>query len=177
MPTGFVTCLSRWSFKIDLTTPNAGYPFAQPFFNGMNNKIQQGFTLIEVMIVVVILGILASIVVPKIMGRPDEARATRTLQDIRAITAALDLYRLDNFSYPTTEQGLEALVQKPANLAQGAHWKQGGYLDKLPVDAWGKPYYYLQPGLHGEFDLYSFGADGVEGGSEANADIVNWDIK
>ncbi|AEF99349.1 general secretion pathway protein G [Methylomonas methanica MC09] len=143
----------------------------------MKNKSQQGFTLIEVMIVVVILGILASIVVPKIMGRPDEARATRTLQDIRAIGAALDLYRLDNFSYPTTEQGLEALVTKPAGLAPGAHWKQGGYLDQVPTDAWGKPYMYLKPGVHGEYDLYSFGADGVEGGEEANADIVNWNSK
>ncbi|OAI11693.1 type II secretion system protein GspG [Methylomonas lenta] len=143
----------------------------------MNNKTQQGFTLIEVMIVVVILGILASIVVPKIMGRPDEARATRTLQDIRAISAALDLYRLDNFSYPSTDQGLEALVEKPANLPSGTHWKQGGYLDDLPQDAWGKPYLYLQPGMHGEFDLYSLGADGVEGGTEANADITNWTAK
>lgn len=143
----------------------------------MNTKIQQGFTLIEVMIVVVILGILASIVVPKIMGRPDEARATRTLQDIRAIGAALDLYRLDNFSYPSTEQGLEALVTKPAGLVAGAHWKQGGYLDQVPTDAWGKPYMYLKPGMHGEYDLYSFGADGVEGGEEANADIASWNIK
>lgn len=143
----------------------------------MKNKTQQGFTLIEVMIVVVILGILASIVVPKIMGRPDEARATRTLQDIRAIGAALDLYRLDNFSYPTTEQGLEALVTKPTGLPAGAHWKQGGYLDQMPTDAWGRPYMYLKPGVHGEYDLYSFGADGVEGGEEANADIANWAIK
>lgn len=142
----------------------------------MNKTTQQGFTLIEVMIVVVILGILASIVVPKIMGRPDEARATRTQQDIRAIGAALDLYRLDNFSYPTTDQGLEALVTKPAGLPQGAHWKQGGYLDQLPNDAWGRPYFYLRPGVHGEYDLYSFGADGVEGGSEANADIGNWNL-
>jgi len=142
----------------------------------MNKKTQHGFTLIEVMIVVVILGILASIVVPKIMGRPDEARATRTQQDIRAVGAALDLYRLDNFSYPTTDQGLEALVTKPGNLPQGAHWKQGGYLDKVPADAWGRPYYYLRPGVHGEYDLYSFGADGVEGGSEANADIGNWTL-
>ena len=140
----------------------------------MSDKKHQGFTLIEVMIVVVILGILASIIVPKIMGRPDEARATRTLQDIRAITAALDLYRLDNYSYPTTEQGLEALVTKPANLPQGPHWKQGGYLDQMPKDAWGKPYFYLKPGIHGEFDLYSYGADGIEGGTEANADITNW---
>ena len=137
-------------------------------------KKNQGFTLIEVMIVVVILGILASIIVPKIMGRPDEARATRTLQDIRAITAALDLYRLDNYSYPTTEQGLEALVTKPANLPQGTHWKQGGYLDQMPLDAWGKPYIYLKPGIHGEFDLYSYGSDGIEGGVESASDITNW---
>jgi general secretion pathway protein G len=142
----------------------------------MNKQTQHGFTLIEVMIVVVILGILASIVVPKIMGRPDEARATRTQQDIRAVGAALDLYRLDNFSYPTTDQGLEALVTKPGNLPQGAHWKQGGYLDKVPTDAWGRPYFYLRPGVHGEYDLYSFGADGVEGGTEANADIGNWTL-
>ena len=140
----------------------------------MSYKKQQGFTLIEVMIVVVILGILASIIVPKIMGRPDEARATRTLQDIRAITAALDLYRLDNYSYPTTDLGLEALVTKPTNLPQGTHWKQGGYLDQMPLDAWGKPYFYLKPGIHGEFDLYSYGADGLEGGTEADADITNW---
>ena len=140
----------------------------------MSYKKHRGFTLIEVMIVVVILGILASIIVPKIMGRPDEARATRTLQDIRAITAALDLYRLDNYSYPTTDLGLEALVIMPAGLPQGTHWKQGGYLDQMPVDAWGKPYFYLKPGTHGEFDLYSYGADGIEGGAEADADITNW---
>jgi len=140
----------------------------------MSYKKHRGFTLIEVMIVVVILGILASIIVPKIMGRPDEARATRTLQDIRAITAALDLYRLDNYSYPTTDLGLEALVTMPAGLPQGTHWKQGGYLDQMPVDAWGKPYFYLKPGTHGEFDLYSYGADGIEGGIEADADITNW---
>lgn len=138
---------------------------------------QNGFTLIEVMIVVVILGILAAIIVPKIMGRPDEARITKTKQDIRAITSALDLYRLDNFSYPTTEQGLEALVSKPASLPAGANWKKGGYLDSVPTDPWNHPYLYLQPGVHGEFDLYSFGADGVEGGADAGADINNWDLK
>jgi general secretion pathway protein G len=143
----------------------------------MNRKKLSGFTLIEVMIVVVILGILASIIVPKIMGRPDEARATKAKQDIRAITAALDLYRLDNYSYPTTEQGLEALVTKPNSLAAGANWKKGGYLDSLPVDPWNKPYLYLQPGAHGEFDLYSLGADGVEGGTDAGADITNWEQK
>ncbi len=143
----------------------------------MNTQKQTGFTLIEVMIVVVILGILASIIVPKIMGRPDEARAAKAKQDIRAVTAALDLYRLDNFTYPTTEQGLEALVTQPSGLAAGANWKKGGYLDSLPTDPWNKPYLYLQPGTHGEFDLYSFGADGVEGGSDAGADITNWNLK
>ena len=142
-----------------------------------NTKQQNGFTLIEVMIVVVILGILASIIVPKIMGRPDEARITRAKQDIRAIGAALDLYRLDNFSYPTTQQGLDALITKPDNLTTGAHWKKGGYLDSAPTDPWGKPYIYLQPGTHGEYDLYSLGADGIEGGADAAADIANWTEK
>ncbi len=143
----------------------------------MKTHKQSGFTLIEVMIVVVILGILASIIVPKIMGRPDEARAARAKQDIRAIGAALDLYRLDNFTYPSTEQGLEALVTKPSGLAEGTNWKKGGYLDSLPTDPWNKPYLYLQPGAHGDYDLYSFGADGVEGGVDAGADITNWTQK
>lgn len=143
----------------------------------MKIKKHHGFTLIEVMIVVVILGILASIIVPKIMGRPDEARAARAKQDIRAIGAALDLYRLDNFSYPTTEQGLEALITKPSGLPEGANWKKGGYLDSFPNDPWDKPYAYIYPGAHGDYDLYSLGADGVEGGSDVGADITNWDVK
>jgi general secretion pathway protein G len=143
----------------------------------MNSKKTSGFTLIEVMIVVVILGILAAVIVPKIMDNPDKARAAKAQQDIRAITSALDLYRLDNFKYPSTEQGLEALVTKPANLPAGANWKKGGYLDSMPVDPWGKPYMYLQPGTHGEFDLYSFGANGIEDGVDGDADITNWENK
>jgi general secretion pathway protein G len=143
----------------------------------MKTQKQSGFTLIEVMIVVVILGILASIIVPKIMGRPDEARTAKAQQDIRAVGAALDLYRLDNFTYPTTEQGLEALVTKPAGLGEGTHWKKGGYLASLPTDPWNKPYLYLQPGTHGDYDLYSFGADGIEGGIDAGADISSWTLK
>lgn len=143
----------------------------------MKIKKHHGFTLIEVMIVVVILGILASIIVPKIMGRPDEARAARAKQDIRAIGAALDLYRLDNFSYPTTEQGLEALITKPSGLPEGANWKKGGYLDSFPNDPWDTPYAYIYPGAHGDYDLYSLGADGVEGGRDVGADITNWDVK
>ena len=147
----------------------------------MNNtpKIarNRGFTLIEIMVVVVILGILAAIVVPRIMSRPDEARMVKAQQDIRAISAALDLYRLDNFKYPTTDQGLEALVERPIDLAQGAKWRQGGYLAKLPVDPWGNPYQYLIPGQNAEFDLYSLGADSVLGGDGVNADIGNWSIE
>ncbi len=142
-----------------------------------SRNLSQGFTLIEIMVVVVILGILAAVVVPKIMSRPDEARVTRAKQDIRAVEAALALYRLDNFSYPTTEQGLEALIQRPRDLVKGASWKEGGYLDRLPADPWGKTYQYLQPGENGEFDLYSLGADGTLGGEGVAADIGNWDLE
>jgi general secretion pathway protein G len=143
----------------------------------MGKAKSQGFTLIEIMVVVVILGILASIVVPRIMSRPDEARIVKAQQDIRAISAALDLYRLDNFKYPTTDQGLEALVQRPIDLNQGAKWREGGYLAKLPNDPWGSPYNYLIPGQNAEYDLYSLGADGVLGGEAANGDIGNWSIE
>ncbi len=128
------------------------------------------------MVVVVILGILAAIVVPRIMSRPDEARAVRAAQDLRAVGAALDLYKLDNLTYPTTEQGLEALVRAPAQLAPGARYKSDGYLATLPRDPWGAPYHYLSPGQHGVYDLYSYGADGVPGGEEANADVGNWTL-
>ena len=133
-----------------------------------------GFTLIEVMIVVVILGILASIVVPKIMGRPDEARIVKVETDLRAIGSALELYRLDNFSYPSTDQGLEAMVTQPGLEPIPANWKAGGYLERLPTDPWGNAYQYIRPGLHGAFDLYSFGADGRPSGSGMDADIGNW---
>ena len=134
----------------------------------------QGFTLIEVMVVVVILGILAAIVVPRVMSRPDEARVVRAQQDVRALSAALDLYKLDNLAYPTTEQGLEALVTKPATLPPGARYKDDGYLDGVPKDPWGAEYQYLFPGQHKTFDLYSNGADGLPGGENFDADIGNW---
>lgn len=123
-------------------------------------RIQGGFTLIEVMVVVVILAILATVVVPRIMDRPDQARVTKAKQDIRALESALNLYRLDNFRYPNTDDGLESLVPK--------------YLDRLPEDPWGNTYYYLSPGQHGEFDIYSLGADGAEGGEGVDEDIGNW---
>lgn len=138
---------------------------------------QRGFTLIEVMVVVVILSILAAVVVPRIMSRPDEARITKAKQDVRALEAALNLYRLDNYVYPTTDQGLEALVQKPSTPPEPKNWKQGGYLDRLPKDPWGNPYYYLSPGQHSEIDLYSLGADGQPGGEGVNADIGNWTLE
>lgn len=142
-----------------------------------NPTRSRGFTLIEVMVVVVILGILAAIVVPRIMSRPDEARVTRAQQDLRAIGAALNLYRLDNFAYPTTDQGLEALVERPAALPNGARWKEGGYLDRLPKDPWGNPYQYLQPGAKGDFDLWTLGADGAPGGEGVAADLGNWSLE
>jgi general secretion pathway protein G len=136
-----------------------------------------GFTLIEVMVVVVILGVLAALVVPKIMSRPDEARIVKVKQDIRAIEAALKLYKLDNYTYPTTDQGLEALVTKPGGMPEPRQWKEGGYLDRLPLDPWGFPYQYLSPGTQGEFDLWSQGADGQRDGTGPNADIGNWQLK
>lgn len=138
---------------------------------------QQGFTLIEVMVVVVILGILAAVVVPRIMDNPDKARITKAKQDIRAMESALNLYRLDNFSYPNTEQGLEALVSVPSDLANSDNYKQGGYIRKLPQDPWGSAYLYLSPGEHGELDIYSLGADGAPGGAGVAADIGNWNIE
>lgn len=129
------------------------------------------------MVVVVILGILAAVVVPRVMSRPDEARVVKAEQDIRAISAALDLYKLDNLRYPTTDQGIDALVRRPDDLPAGARWKEGGYLASVPVDPWGQPYVFLQPGQHGPFDLYSLGADGTAGGEGTDADIGNWQLE
>ncbi len=138
---------------------------------------KNGFTLIEVMVVVVILGILAAFVVPKIMDNPDKARIVKVQQDIRAIEAALKLYKLDNYVYPTTDQGIEALVTRPTGEPVPRQWKEGGYLDSVPKDPWGFPYHYLNPGINGEFDLWSHGADGQRDGTGVNADIGNWQLK
>ncbi|MFB0507165.1 MAG: type II secretion system major pseudopilin GspG [Thermodesulfobacteriota bacterium] len=137
---------------------------------------QGGFTLIEILVVVVILGILASIIVPKIMKRPEEARRTKAIVDIKAVETALNLYLLDNGVYPSTEQGLEALVTKPTTGVIPRNWKEEGYLDKVPKDPWGNPFVYLSPGLHKEFDLESYGADGMDGGEGKDADIENWNL-
>jgi len=138
-------------------------------------QLSAGFTLIEIMVVIIILGVLAALVVPNIMGRPDEARVTAAQSDIRSLSNALDLYKLDNFNYPTTDQGLEALVNKPAGSPEPKNWNQDGYLKKVPKDPWGNEYLYLSPGAQGKFDLYSLGADGREGGEGVDADITSWD--
>lgn len=134
-----------------------------------------GFTLIEVMVVVIILGILAAIVVPRVMDRPDDARITKAKQDIRALESALNLYKLDNFVYPTTDQGLEALVAKPAGTPEPKNWKR--YMDRLPKDPWGVPYQFLSPGNKSDVDIYSLGADGQLGGEGASADVGNWELQ
>jgi len=142
-------------------------------FKHSQARRQQGFTLIEVMIVVAILGILATLVVVSIGGRQDQALVTATKSDLQAISQALDLYKLDNFKYPTTDQGLEALVVKSDNARS---WPEGGYLKKVPVDQWKNPYVYISPGATGAYDLYSLGADGAEGGEETAADISVADL-
>ena len=133
-----------------------------------------GFTLIEVLVVVVILGLLAALIVPRIMDRPDEARVVAAKSDITAILSALKLYRLDNGTYPTTEQGLQALVKKPTTGDVPPNWKTGGYLERLPKDPWGTDYQYLSPGVYGEIDVFSYGADRKPGGEGYAADIGNW---
>jgi general secretion pathway protein G len=136
----------------------------------------RGFTLIEIMVVVVIMGILAALIVPKLMGRTDDARIIAARQDIATIMQALKLYKLDNQRYPTTEQGLQALVVKPTAGPAADGWKTGGYVDKLPKDPWGNPYQYLYPGVKGELDVFSLGADGQPGGVGNDADIGSWDL-
>ena len=142
----------------------------------LNERKQGGFTLIEIMVVVVILGILAALVVPQVMNRPDQAKVTVAKGDIKAIGAALDMYKLDNYAYPSTQQGLDALVEKPGGNPQPKNWNRDGYLKRVPKDPWGNEYQYLSPGTQGQYDLYSYGADGKQGGSDLNADIGNWDL-
>ncbi len=139
-------------------------------------RAQRGFTLLEVMVVVVILGILAALVVPKIISRPDEARVIAARQDIASLMQALKLYRLDNQRYPTTEQGLQALASKPTAAPIPPNWKAGGYIERLPRDPWGNTYQYLSPGVHGEIDVFSFGADGAPGGEGNDADLGSWNL-
>jgi general secretion pathway protein G len=148
----------------------------RPLFRLRRNRgLTPGFTLIEVLVVVAILGILAAIVVPRVMDRPDEAKRVAAKADIGAIVQALKLYRLDNGFYPSTDQGLGALVQRPTSQPVPGNWKQGGYLERLPKDPWGTDYQYLSPGVRSEIDVFSLGADRARGGEGSGADVGNWD--
>ncbi len=142
----------------------------------MHQQFSRGFTLIEIMVVVVIMGILASLVVPKLMSRTGESRVAAARVDISTVMQALKLYKLDNQRYPTTEQGLQALLTKPTSGPAANGWKAGGYLEKMPKDPWGNAYQFLSPGLHGEIDVISLGADGQPGGTGDDADIGSWEI-
>ena len=145
----------------------------------LKNSDCRGFTLIELMVVIVILGILAGLIIPRIMGRPEEAKRLKANMQIESLETALKLYKLDNGMYPDTEQGLQALVEQPETGTQPKSWRKGGYLDKgkVPKDPWGNEFVYLSPGVHGEYDIISYGADGVSGGDEKNKDINSWEIE
>ncbi|WKE65917.1 type II secretion system major pseudopilin GspG [Gallaecimonas kandeliae] len=136
---------------------------------------QQGFTLIEIMVVVVILGMLIAIVAPNVLGNKDKAMVQKAVADISGLESALEMYYLDNSTLPTTEQGLNALVEEPVPAPR--NWREGGYIKRLPKDPWGNDYLYIAPGEHGKYDLFTLGADGQEGGEELNADIGNWNLK
>ncbi|BCL75630.1 type II secretion system protein GspG [Jeongeupia sp. HS-3] len=142
----------------------------------VQGRAQRGFTLIEILVVITILAILGALIVPKIMDRPNEARVVAAKQDIRSVVQALKLYKLDNGRYPTTEQGLKALTEKPSQPPVPMNWKTGGYLEKLPKDPWGGDYLYLNPGLKGEIDVMSYGADGTQGGEGYDADVGSWQL-
>jgi general secretion pathway protein G len=143
----------------------------------MTGRRSGGFSLVEILVVLVIMGLLISIVAPTVLNRADEARVQKVQADFKAIETALKIYRLDNFVYPTTEQGLEALVQPSPIDPQPRNFKEGGYLAEVPRDPWDRPYLYLSPGENGEVDIYTLGADGLSGGDDQNADIGNWSTR
>jgi general secretion pathway protein G len=173
-PNELYTCSSFVNYKTDLFIMcNTFFPSTR---RTLSHATSRGFTLIEIMVVVVIMGILAALVVPKLMGRTDDARIIAARQDIATVMQGLKLYKLDNQRYPTTEQGLQALITKPTTGPGANGWKTGGYLDKLPKDPWGNPYQYLSPGIKGDVDVFSLGADGQPGGTGNDADIGSWEL-
>jgi general secretion pathway protein G len=141
-------------------------------------RLARGFTLIEIMVVITILGVLAALIVPRVVGRTDDAKVAAAKQDIASLMQALKLYRLDNGRYPTTEQGLQALIAKPTIEPMPGNWKQGGYIERssVPNDPWGEPYKYLNPGIRGEIDVFSLGRDKTNGGEGPDADIGSWSL-
>jgi len=134
---------------------------------------QSGFTLLEIIVVVTIIAIMAAYIAPKVAGRTDDARISKAKSDIRVLDSSLELYKLDNFKFPSTDDGLGALISAPSSAK---NWRKGGYIKRLRKDPWGNDYQYANPGTHGEIDIYSLGADGVEGGEEGDADIGNWNL-
>ena len=146
------------------------------FFKQLNYR---GFTLIELMVVIVILGILAGLIIPRIMGRPEEAKQLKAKMQIESLETALKLYKLDSGMYPDTEQGLQALIEQPETGIVPKNWRKQGYLEKgrLPKDPWGNEFVYLSPGVHGDYDIISYGSDGVPDGEDKNRDINSWEIE
>lgn len=139
------------------------------------HRTQHGFTLLEIIVVIVIIGLLATFVVQNLAGEVDRARVTKAQADVRALESAINMYKLDNFQFPSTEQGLRALVERPNAAPEARNWRNGGYVTSLPQDPWGNPYQYLSPGQHAAIDVFSLGADGKLGGDGDAADIGNWD--
>jgi len=171
-PSGGRTCATLTK------TPNTKRPKMHHQTPNLNDS-RAGFTLIELMVVIVILGILAGLIVPRIMGRPEEAKQLKAKLQIESFETALKLYKLDNGTYPTTDQGLQALIEEPESGPQAKKWRRGGYLEKgrLPQDPWGSNFIYLSPGVHDDFDITSYGADGIPGGEDTNQDINSWEIE
>jgi len=143
----------------------------------MKTRNNAGFSLVEILVVLVIMGLLISVVAPTVLNRADEARVGKVLADFKNIETALKIYRLDKYVYPTTEQGLEALVEASTLEPEPRNFKEGGYLEEIPLDPWGRPYLYMSPGEHGEVDIYSLGADGLAGGEDQSLDLGNWKEK